>query len=123
MPADVAPSEIPESMREHPFWRALAILLASLLGHVVCFFLLQVSYPPTISRPPVPARIYLPVPGSDEARLVAMWAEVADPSRNFVSPEPPPERVLDPLRLNPYRPSFADHVPAPVPVPAPPGQP
>ncbi|OAI43003.1 hypothetical protein AYO41_00335 [Verrucomicrobia bacterium SCGC AG-212-E04] len=99
-------------MREHPVWRGLAILLASLLGHVVCFFLLQVSYPPTISRPPVPARIYLPAPGSEEARLVAMWAEVEDPSRMLISPEPPPGRVLDMLRANPYRPSFADYEPA-----------
>lgn len=120
MPADVAPSEIPDSMREHPVWRGLAILLASLLGHVVCFFLLQVSYPPTISRPPVPARIYLPVPGSDEARLVALWAEVADPSRVIISPEPPPGRVLDQLQPNPYRPSFADYEPATLPAGTPP---
>ncbi len=119
MPADTAPSEFPESMREHPVWRGLAILLASLLGHIVCFFLLQVSYPPTISRPPVPARIYLPVPGSEEARLVALWSEVMDPSRMMVSPEPPPGRVLDALRPNPYRPSFADHEPAQLPVLAP----
>jgi hypothetical protein len=119
MPADVEPSEIPESMREHPVWRAVAILLASFLGHVVCFFLLQVSYPPTISKPPVPARIYLPMPGSEEARLVAAWAEVADPSRTMISPEPPTERVFEPLRLNPYRPSFADYEPAPLPEPTP----
>ncbi len=119
MPADVAPSEIPESMREHPVWRGLAILLASLLGHVVCFFLLQVSYPPTISRPPVPARIYLPVPGSEEARLVALWAEVTDPSRMMISPEPPPRRGLDLLGPNPYRPFFADYEPARVPAAAP----
>jgi len=119
MPAKAAPSEIPESMREHPVWRGVAILLASFLGHVVCFFLLQVSYPPTISRPPVPARIYLPIPGSEEARLVAAWAEVADPSRAMISPEPPTERVFEPLKLNPYRPSFADYVPAPLPEPTP----
>jgi hypothetical protein len=119
MPADVAPSDLPESMREHPVWRAAAILLASFLGHVVCFFLLQVSYPPTISKPPVPARIYLPIPGSDEARRVAAWAELADPSRNMISPEPPPERVFESLRLNPYRPSFADYLPAPLPEPSP----
>src|SRR5258707_7312551 len=107
MPADVAPSEIPESMREHPVWRAVAILLASFLGHVVCFFVLQVSYPPTISKPPVPARIYLPRPGSVEAQLVATWAETADPSRMMISPEPPAEQVFEPLHLNPYRPSFA----------------
>ena len=110
-------------MREHPFWRAIAILLASLLGHLVCFFLLQVSYPPTISRPPVPARLYLPVPGSAEAQLVAMWAEMADPSRVLVSPEPPPERIFDALRLNSYRPSFTDHVPAALAAPTPRTQP
>ena len=75
-------------MRERPVWRGVAILLASFLGHVICFFLLQVSYPPTISKPPVPARIYLPIPGSEEAKLVAAWAEVADPSRGMISPEP-----------------------------------
>jgi len=119
MPADVAPSELPESMREHPVWRAVAILLASFLGHLVCFFLLQVSYPPTISKPPVPARIYLPIPGSEEARRVAAWAEVADPSRTMISPEPPTDRVFEPLRLNPYQPSFADYLPTPLPEPSP----
>ncbi len=106
-------------MREHPVWRGLAILLASLLGHLVCFFLLQVSYPPTISRPPVPARIYLPLPGSKEARLVTLWAEVTDPSRMMISPEPPPGRVLEKLHPNPYRPSFADYVPLPLPAATP----
>ena len=105
-------------MREHPVWRAVAILLASFLGHLVCFFLLQVSYPPTISKPPVPARLYLPIPGSDEARRVAAWAEVADPSRTMISPEPTAERVFEPLGLNPYRPSFADYQPMPLPSPA-----
>jgi hypothetical protein len=123
MPADVAPSEIAESMREHPVWRAAAILLASFLGHLVCFFLLQVSYPPTISKPPVPAKIYLPLPGSDEARLVATWAETADPSRMMISPEPPIERVFEPLHLNPYRPSFADYVPVPLSTPPAPAAP
>ena len=71
------------------------------------------------SKPPVPARIYLPVPGSEEARLVAAWAEVTDPSRTMISPEPPTERVFEPLRLNPYVPSFSDYTPQPLPAPTP----
>ncbi len=109
----------PASVREHPAWRFLGLLLASLFGHAVCFYLLQVEYSPVSSRPPVPARIYLPVPGSPEAVLVAAWAEMADPSALVLPADPPVEEVLKKARPEVYEPSFAARAPRLEETPAP----
>ncbi len=74
------PEVDPAPLRESPRWRFLGILLASLFGHAVCFYLLQVRYPTALAQPPAPPRIYLPLPGSKEASLVAAWADMADPA-------------------------------------------
>lgn len=88
-------------LAEHPLWRYAGLLLASLFGHALCFYLFQVAYAPVVARAPVPARIYLPVPGSEEAKLVAAWAEMADPALPAL-PGPTEDRPP-----STYRPSFA----------------
>lgn len=95
------PASPASSVREHPMWRYAGILLASLFGHAVCFYLFQVAYAPVTARTPVPARLYLPMPGSEEAKLVAAWAEMADPALPAL---PGPTRDEPP---GTYRPSFA----------------
>lgn len=89
------------SVREHPIWRYTGILLASLFGHAVCFYLFQVSYAPVVANTPVPARMYLPVPGSETAKLVNAWAEMADPALPAL---PGPTADQPPSG---YRPSFS----------------
>lgn len=68
---------------DSPRGRNLAIagfLAASLLGHVACFYIFQIVYPPTIALLPPPARLNLITPDSEEGRTLLRWVEAEDPA-------------------------------------------
>ncbi|HEY0790021.1 MAG TPA: hypothetical protein VGD78_03045 [Chthoniobacterales bacterium] len=90
-----------------PRWdfRLPGLLLLSLLGHLVGFYLFQVVYPSATVLLPTAASVAVLNPGREPDQKVLAWADLADPGA-LTRPGFRPELVS---RLVPkYQPSFAD---------------
>jgi hypothetical protein len=107
---------------ERPAWdlRLPLLILVSLLGHLLCFYIFQVVYPSSASLPPATASVAVLNPENDRDRPLLDWAELKDPAA-LAGPGFRPERVT---KLVPrYQPSFADPSSALVAVAPEPAQP
>ncbi len=68
-------------------------VIASLLGHAVCFYLFQIIYPPTVALLPPPARVTLITSDSEEGRTLLRWIEAEDPALAFTTLRSPENKL------------------------------
>jgi hypothetical protein len=105
---------------ESPRHRKLTILIflaASFIGHVFCFYVFQIVYPPTVAILPPPVRISLISATSEEGGSLLRWIEAEDPALAFATQRPPEAR----LRVLPkveHVPSYVANEPAIQEIPA-----
>ena len=81
---------------EQPQQRKAAItafLMASLIAHVLCFYIFQIVYPPTVALLPPPARVSLIAPNSEEGRTLLRWVDAEDPALAFATQRLPEPRL------------------------------
>jgi len=62
-------------------YRLPVLIAISLLGHVLCFYLFHVVYPPTTSLLPPSAQITVLDPNSSRDKRTLEWIEVNDPAK------------------------------------------
>lgn len=77
---------------EAPHRRARAIALfivASLLLHVLCFYIFQIVYPQTVVLLPPPARVSVITNTSEDGRALLRWIEAEDPALASTTQRPP----------------------------------
>jgi hypothetical protein len=80
---------------EAPRRRQLAIvtfIAGSLILHVLCFYIFQIVYRPTLVLLPPPARVNLITPSSEEGRTLLRWIEAEDPALASATLRPPDAR-------------------------------
>src|SRR6266700_243392 len=70
-----------------------AFLALSLLAHALCFYIFQITYPPTVALLPPPARVTLITPASEEGRTLLRWIDSEDPALAFTTHRPPEARL------------------------------
>lgn len=68
-------------------------LIASLLGHVFCFYLFQIVYPTTVTILPPPVRVSLVSAATEEGKSLLRWIEAEDPALAFATQRPPDARL------------------------------
>jgi hypothetical protein len=89
----------------------LTFLAASFVGHVFCFYVFQIVYPPTVAILPPPVRISLISPTSEEGRSLLRWIEAEDPALAFATQRPPDARLRALPKVE-HVPSYAANEPA-----------
>ncbi len=70
-----------------------AFLALSLLAHALCFYIFQITYPPTVALLPPPACVTLITPASEEGRTLLRWIDAEDPALAFTTHRPPESKV------------------------------
>src|SRR5437762_11237281 len=70
-----------------------AFLALSLLTHALCFYIFQITYPPTVALLPPPTRVTLITPASEEGRTLLRWIDAEDPTLAFTTHRPPEARL------------------------------
>ncbi|MEY2547047.1 MAG: hypothetical protein QOG48_2164 [Verrucomicrobiota bacterium] len=61
--------------------RALVLFIsASLLLHALCFYVFQITYPPSVSLVPPPARVNLISDKTEDGRALLRWIDAEDPA-------------------------------------------
>ncbi len=70
----------------------VAFIGASLVLHVLCFYIFQIVYRPTLVLLPPPARVNLITPGTEEGRTLLRWIEAEDPALASATLRPPEGR-------------------------------
>lgn len=68
-------------------------LIGSLVAHLLCFYVFQIVYPPTVALLPPPARVSLITPDTEEGRALLRWIEAEDPALAFATHRPPEARL------------------------------
>ena len=94
--------------------RKVAITLffiASVMAHIVCFYIFQVVYPPPVALLPAPARVNLITAHTEEGRTLLRWIEAEDPALAFM-PQRPAEARSRSLSKTTHIPSYLTHEPA-----------
>lgn len=61
-------------------WGLAIFIAASVALHAICFYLFQITYPPTVALLPPPARVNLITPATEEGRVLLRWVEAEDPA-------------------------------------------
>jgi hypothetical protein len=99
---------------EPPRQRRVAIigfLAISLIAHALCFYVFQITYPPTVALLPPPARVSVIASDSEEGRTLLRWIDAEDPALAFTT-QPPPETRLHALPKVEHIPSYRAAEPA-----------
>lgn len=92
--------------------RAIIVFLtASAVLHALCFYLFQISYPPTVALLPPPARINLITAATEEGRVLLRWLEAEDPALSFTTQRAPDAKSFALPKLA-HVPSFMSVQPA-----------
>lgn len=86
-------------------------LAGSFLAHVVCFYLFQIVYPPTVAILPPPVRVGLISPSTEEGRSLLRWVEAEDPALAFATQRPADARLRALPKLE-HVPSYISNEPA-----------
>jgi len=89
----------------------VGFITASTALHALCFYLFQITYPPTIALLPPPARVNLITGETEEGRVLLRWLEAEDPALSSTTVAPPEARSFDLPRPS-HLPSYANHQPA-----------
>jgi hypothetical protein len=97
-------------------YRLPVLIGLSLAGHILCFYLFHVVYPPTTSLLPPAAQVSVLNPKVPEDRALLAWVDVNNPAS--VS-QPDFRRDLVKQLAPRYRPSFAESAPAILPLKSP----
>src|SRR5437868_11563987 len=64
-------------------------LVGSIVAHLVCFYLFQIVYPPTVSLTPAPQRVNLISANSEEGTALLRWVDAEDPALASTTRRPP----------------------------------
>ena len=94
----------------------LWFLAASVIGHAICFYLFQITYPPTVALLPPPTRVSLVSPGSEEGKTLLHWIEAEDPALAFTTIRPTGESAFALPDLQ-HVPLYMQHEPQLKPIP------
>ncbi len=78
--------------------------------HVLCFYLFQIVYPPTVALLPPPARVNIITPSSEEGRSLLQWMDAEDPALSSTTQRPPEASFA--LPAPEHVPSFVARKPA-----------
>jgi hypothetical protein len=68
---------------DHPRQQRRALigfLTASIALHALCFYALQIIYPPTVALLPPPGRVTVIAPNTEQGRSLLRWVEAEDPA-------------------------------------------
>ncbi|MGI8819384.1 MAG: hypothetical protein ACR2ID_00685 [Chthoniobacterales bacterium] len=88
-----------------------SFIAASAMLHVLCFYLFQVIYPPTIALPQPPAHVNIINPETDEGRVLLRWLEAEDPALASTTQRSPNAAALALPHVE-HIPSYANYRPA-----------
>ncbi|MGI8482033.1 MAG: hypothetical protein ACR2MF_08225 [Chthoniobacterales bacterium] len=73
-----------------PRKRAITMfILASFVLHAFCFYLFQITYPPTVALLPPPGRVAMISPQSQVGQVLLRWVEAEDPTLASTTQRPP----------------------------------
>lgn len=89
----------------------ISFIAASTTLHVLCFYLFQVIYPPTVALLPPPAQVNLITGASEEGRVLLRWTEAEDPALSSTTQRPPGATSITPPVTN-HIPSYTNWQPA-----------
>jgi hypothetical protein len=89
----------------------VGFIAASTALHALCFYLFQITYPPTVALLPPPARVNLITAETEEGRVLLRWLEAEDPALSSTTVAPPEASSFD-LPKPPHLPPYANHQPA-----------
>jgi hypothetical protein len=70
-----------------------ALLVLSLVGHALCFYVFQIVYPTPVALLPPPARVTFIAPDSEEGRTLLRWIDAEDPAVAFTTHLAPGARL------------------------------
>lgn len=88
----------------------LSFISASALLHVLCFYLFQIVYPPTVALVPPPARVNIITAASEEGRSLLQWIDAEDPALSSTTQRAPDASFS--LPAPEYVPSYVSRKPA-----------
>ncbi|MEP7078228.1 MAG: hypothetical protein ABI795_04300, partial [Chthoniobacterales bacterium] len=54
-------------------WGLALFIATSVALHAICFYVFQITYPPTVALLPPPARVNLITPATEEGRVLLRW--------------------------------------------------
>src|SRR3954454_1069441 len=94
----------------------LSFIAASVVLHLLCFYIFQIIYPPATASAPPPALVNIITPQSEEGRVLLAWLEAEDPALSSTTQRPPHATVFAPPNQE-HVPSYANRQPALKPLP------
>jgi hypothetical protein len=88
----------------------LSFLVASVMLHVLAFYIFQIVYPAPITVLPAVARVSVISPLTEEGRLLLRWVEAEDPALGSTTQRPADAKLFQPPKVS-HVPSFTSYEP------------